>query len=295
MQKHAYLIMAHNEPQVFRSLLSLLDDGRNDLFVHIDRKAAIDDFEFVPQHSRICYVDRLDVRWGGFSQIAAELTLMEKASSVRAYAYYHLLSGVDLPLRSQDEIHAFFDGQPVAKEYVGFAQYTDSAWMDRARYFHPFVEQQKSGGRLFQKALRACDKVAVSAQKLLGVRRASVGFRKGPQWFSITDDLCRYVLNQREMIEVRFKHISCVDEWFLQTLVYNHPTFWQHVYDATDEFGGCLRAIDWQRGSMLSPYTWGADSADDDILMQSGCLFARKFSTRYQWLVDRIVNRIQNQ
>ena len=36
MNKHAYLIMAHGEPDV---LLQLLDDERNDVFLHIDGNA----------------------------------------------------------------------------------------------------------------------------------------------------------------------------------------------------------------------------------------------------------------
>ena len=37
--KHAFLIMAHNEPAVLRTLLAMLDDPRNDVYLHIDRRA----------------------------------------------------------------------------------------------------------------------------------------------------------------------------------------------------------------------------------------------------------------
>ena len=38
--RHAYLILAHALPSQVRKLLVLLDDPRNDLYVHIDRKAG---------------------------------------------------------------------------------------------------------------------------------------------------------------------------------------------------------------------------------------------------------------
>ena len=38
MDKHAYLIMAHNNLYVLEKLLLLLDDYRNDIYIHIDAK-----------------------------------------------------------------------------------------------------------------------------------------------------------------------------------------------------------------------------------------------------------------
>lgn len=37
--KHAFLIMAHGSLPLLRVLLSMLDDERNDIFLHIDRKS----------------------------------------------------------------------------------------------------------------------------------------------------------------------------------------------------------------------------------------------------------------
>ena len=37
---HAWLIIAHNEFGVLQKLVSMLDDGRSDFYVHIDRKVA---------------------------------------------------------------------------------------------------------------------------------------------------------------------------------------------------------------------------------------------------------------
>lgn len=45
---------------------------------------------------------------GRFSQIECELRLLE-ASIPGHYDYYHLMSGADLPLQSQDVIHTYFE------------------------------------------------------------------------------------------------------------------------------------------------------------------------------------------
>ena len=38
MKKHAYLIMAHNQPQILKKLLTLLDHEQNDIYIHVDKK-----------------------------------------------------------------------------------------------------------------------------------------------------------------------------------------------------------------------------------------------------------------
>lgn len=64
--KHAYLIMAHNEPEVLSTLIRLLDDPRNDIFLHIDSKSDIDKFSFNCTKSHLYLVPRISVLWGGF-------------------------------------------------------------------------------------------------------------------------------------------------------------------------------------------------------------------------------------
>lgn len=63
--KHAYLIIAHNDPYCFHKLISLLDDKRNDIYVHIDKKSDINLFNNVKvKYSNIYFTNRIDVQWG---------------------------------------------------------------------------------------------------------------------------------------------------------------------------------------------------------------------------------------
>ena len=76
MNKHAYLIIAHNEPEVLRTLLAMLDDVRNDIFVHIDRRArfvyeSVKDYK--PKHSTLVFLEHpIAVYWGDISQVQVE-------------------------------------------------------------------------------------------------------------------------------------------------------------------------------------------------------------------------------
>lgn len=48
-----------------------------------------------------------------------EFILFEEALAHGPYHYYHLISGVDLPLKTQDYIHEKLDYQSYDYEYVG--------------------------------------------------------------------------------------------------------------------------------------------------------------------------------
>ena len=115
--RHAYLIIAHNNFTQLQILLDLLDDERNDIYLHIDEKSK-DVPAFTTKRSGLILVPRMNVMWGGHSQIQCELLLMETAGKGH-YDYYHLLSGIDLPLKTQNQIHAFFR-EHGDKEYIDF-------------------------------------------------------------------------------------------------------------------------------------------------------------------------------
>ena len=70
MQKHAYMIIAHNEFDLLETLVRLLDDPRNDLYIHIDAK--VQDFDFDRFRGLVRYsglyftTKRVSVTWGAF-------------------------------------------------------------------------------------------------------------------------------------------------------------------------------------------------------------------------------------
>lgn len=284
--RFAYLVMAHNEPQIFHTLVRLLDDPRNDIFVHVDRRADASLFQSATANfSRVYYIDSQIVNWGGVSQVACELALFEAASAHARYDYYHLLSGVDLPLKTQDEIHGEID-RDCRTEYITLvSDAANRADIERkTSVYYLFEGHLRPGpGSFLSWCLFRSSYALAKIQRLVGLRRR-FGFeiRKGANWVSITDGLCRFLVSNKERIMATFRHTLCPDELFIPTFIAG-TEFESRIFMPVGDVSPCMRKIDWQRGA---PYTW--KSADFDELISSGCWFARKFSSSDLPLVRRI-------
>lgn len=274
MIKHAYLIMAHGKFQQLIVLLKMLDSVHNDIFLHIDKKVKDFPRQEIAESvslSKLHFVNRINVNWGAFSQIDCELLLLEQAVKNRDYQYIHLLSGADLPIKSQEYILQFFQ-ENNGKEFIDFDIDKDK-YVDRCKYYWPFREQLGRKGnldvaRLMSGALLA--HLLIFLEKILHINRIPEGIiiKKGANWFSITGDLARYIVNNRRRWEKLFKYSLCADELFIQTIVYNSP-FVNKIYSGRN---GSMRLIDWNRGD---PYIF--KSSDFEEIKASPCLFARKF------------------
>lgn len=295
--KFAYLIMAHNNKYILYKLLKLLDDRRNDIYIHIDVKASgFNDNEIKQQctHANIIFVERTDVAWGGYSQINCELILLKQAIKKR-YDYYHILSGVDLPLKSQEYIYNFFN-ENNGKEFVGiFPNWTKRIDIKR-RYSKYHFGQDKAGRNskcIWFYLIKFNRKIQIYILPFIDrSRRQTMKFQGGPNWISITDEFARYIVGKEDWIKKTFSNTLCCDEIFVQTLLYN-SSFYKKRYVANEKenaFDSCMRYIDWERGE---PYTWRAE--DYKMLMDSPYLFARKFGmndSEEREIVDRIFNEL---
>ena len=285
--KHAYLILAHNEFEVLGRLLQAIDDERNDIYIHFDRKITHYPDYRTSRAGLTVLTERIDVRWGDISVVKAEYALFEEACRHGRYRYYHVLSGVDMPLKSQDDIHCFFEEND-GKEFIGYYQGDMTAEIERkVRRWHLFPGSFKEvdGVRAVgKKVLRAG---FIRLQQRSGYRRnATVEFRKGTQWVSLTGDCINYLLQHKEAVEQIYSHTFCADEIFVQTLCWN-SSFRDHIYDIRDEERGCLRRIGW-KDNQIKEWT----EKDFETLMRSGALFARKFTSRHIGVVDQILNEI---
>lgn len=65
--KHAYCILAHNEPELLKVLVSLLDDVRNDIYIHLDKMADISKYSVLTSKSSVYFIPRIKVLWGDLS------------------------------------------------------------------------------------------------------------------------------------------------------------------------------------------------------------------------------------
>lgn len=284
MDKHAYLIMAHNDDLVFQTLIELLDDERNDIFIHMDKKNKSYNFkktEAICKKAHVYHSDRICVCWGGYSQIQTELLLLKFAISKGKYRYYHLLSGQDLPIKNQRVIHDFFDnheeefvhvslGPLNKKDYKGALGY-----YSRVSLYHFFLNKWR-----ISKLWKIFIFLITQIQWIFGVdrvRNSGVKFYYGHNWFSITHDLACYILeNEQQISDLYGNHTRCCDEIFLQTLVMNSE-FKDRLFEpkSKEDNSFIMRKIDWKRGR---PYVFC--SRDFEELKESELLFARKFDSK---------------
>lgn len=253
MKKHAYLIMAHGNWNILEKLLLLLDDERNDIYLHIDAKVKCDisRFESLLKFSKLNVLNSTNVYWADYSIVQCELNLLKVANDCGDYSYYHLLSGVDLPLKSNNEIFDFFEKRK--KEFIGIVPTETYYSVRRVKFYHLFTCLKCYRN---SKLLKGIDRIIEYGQKLCRVNRlknSNWRIIDGWQWFSITERYCKYLLANEALIKRVFsKTISC-DELVLQTLAYN-SSFYDSLYDVTDLKNGSMRFVDWERGK---PYTWG--------------------------------------
>lgn len=290
-QRHAYLILAHANPYVLEKLILLLDDERNDIYIHVDKKVKDFNFNFFSQlveKSRLKFIDRVKVYWGHISLVDAELRLFRAAFEGGDYTYYHLISGSDLPLKSQDEIHDFFKTNE-GSEFIGFSNDGfDQSRVDRIHLFPKYMRAKAN--EPLKRIVRKLRLSFISLQDKLGyskTKKRGEVFKFGSQWVSVSKHFVLALLAQEKNILQFYKYSNCPDEIYKQTFAYNSG-FKDHIFDKNDELIGCQRFMDWKRGR---PYTFREE--DLELIISSGLLFFRKFEDAVdKKIVDAIYKRI---
>lgn len=280
--KHAYLIIAHNNPEILYAQVAILQQPGTDFFYHLDVGMDFDwqKLKDYAKDSKVTFIESQKVKWGQYSQIDCELRLLEAATQGR-YDYYHLLSGVDMPIKTKEEINSFFEKHR-GKEFIHFdGKDVPQDVTERISLYH-----LSPGRTQIQKKINGA---FVYFQKKFGVNRIKkLGWRvqKGANWFSITNDLAQYIIDSKKLIKRVFSYSFCGDEVFLQTVV-NNSAFIKNLYDTSysNDYHACMRYIDWKRGN---PYVFQKEDLEE--LLNSDFLFARKFSYKYtDDIVDNIV------
>lgn len=281
--KHAFLIIAHNNWWQLKQLIHMLDDEDNDIYVHIDSKSKSfnsEDFMGIAKKSKVQFYQEYKVYWGGYSILQVEMLLFEAAHKT-GYDYYHLISGADLPLKTNSEIHEFFK-ENNGKQYIQYDEEKllhDPEISRRARYYH-FLQNYRR--RFRQKWLNEVftflERVLLVLQIVLKVNRVKNldwTIKYGSQWVSITDELVVALIKNKKKIESVFSCTNCSDELFVQTVAFNCG-YQEDIYTSPSGKTDNMRFIDWKRGRNGNPYTFRM--ADYNLLMKQNALFARKFS-----------------
>lgn len=274
-KRHAYLIMAHSDPEHLSKLVEAIDDYRNDIFIHLDKKSDISKFLHIKaKKSKLKFIEeRIDVRWGDPSQIDAEYALL-RYGAICDYGRIHLISGADFPLKSQDEIHAFFEKYP-EKEFISFENEKELVGELRKKmrlynFFLPYISNPNLFVASFFNFAR---RTFLLLQMILRINRSfSINeLKKGSNWASITLSFVNKLLEYEKEIKQEYCYTHCCDEIYKQTIA------WNCGFKNRISPKGNMRLIDFKRGNRCSPYTF--TESDYNILKSADALFARKFSS----------------
>lgn len=264
--KLAHLILAYNQPQQLKRLITRLYHKDADFFIHIDAKSDLRSFSCVQQLPNVFFIQqRVTIKWGSYSIVQATLNGFEEIIAFRKnYTYVNLLSGHDYPLQSAEEIHAFL-ADNTGKLFMEFYD-VKTVWKEalpRITKYH-FTKYNFPA----KHKLAAIVSVIFPKRKM-PLHMQAVG---RSQWFTITLEAVKYIcaqMKQRPSIARFFKLTWAPDEMIFQTILYNSRFRENMVNDN-------LRYIDWSAGK-ASPKT--ITIKDIDALKTCEKLFARKFNS----------------
>ena len=295
MKRHAYLIIAHHHFDMLKRLIGVLDSENADFYIHINANVSgVDEKDILSAavKSGAKIFREYKIVWGADTQIRCELFLMEQAARGR-YDYYHLLSGVDIPLKTSAEIEAFFETQQAS--FLEVKEEKDiTGTLDRVRYYYPMqplIGRQTANRGKKQAVLDQLSYECLKLQKMLRIDRtkhAPFAYCRGGNWFSIRHDLVEYVIGQKKTIRKYFYSSMNADEMFLQCVAMASPLKESIVRNN-------LRLVDWQRTEYggCSPHTFTME--DWGMLVSSDKLFARKFDPAIDaGVIDALYARVEN-
>jgi len=266
--KFAYLILAHDNFKQLQRLLGMLDDSRNDIFVHIDGKVRQLPALKTAKANLYFLDNRVDVRWGTYSQIQAHFELYRESHRMGPYDFYHLIAGTTLPLKSQDFLHAFFDGFRGASLFRIWPE--DAGEIDfKLRRIHFWTRNFQSGNKGARWLTQHFWTANMFVQKKLGVRiNRTETFCKSDCWASLSESAVCYLLMHEKDIQKKYRHTFAGDEFYLVSELKKDPGL--TVVDCSK-----LLYVEFVEGQ-----DHPADLTKEEFvrLQESDFLFARKFS-----------------
>ena len=292
--KQAYLIIAHNKIEQLKFLITLLDYEQHDFFILFDQKAMItsnqkNELKQVVKKSSVFFTKEIPIYWGDYSLVEAELELFETAIKQDEYSMYHLLSGVDLPLDTAENIFEFFEKR---KEHNFLTMVSDKIYQRNRvyervafKYFKPYLSSRSITNKILKKVLNLYRKFEINSQRFLKIdffKKYNLELKYASNWCSLNHKAVSVILSEQNFIKKVFKHTIVNDELFIPTIL-NKYQLLETVYsieptnDKSTDFQGNLRYINWWDGS---PHTWTDSPSDIEQLMYGkklGHLFSRKF------------------
>jgi hypothetical protein len=224
--KLIYLIAVHYAPVRYRELLDAL--GPAVIITHVDKTTDDDLFKkAAANHPEVYFVpetERIDVIWGGWSQVAATLSMLAVAQPfIEPDDYIILISGDTYPTQLPKSIENFFNEGRDAQYINTVSMPSRSQSKPISRIAHAYLEYDPRNGKK-NIARRIFNRVGIPRNyvKALAGRRP----RAGSTWWALTGEavlwMMRNIADDPRFVE--FCHYTKMpDEFFFQTLMGASP------------------------------------------------------------------------
>lgn len=216
--KTAVLIQAHNN---FKYIEELIINNNDILFIiHIDKRKYIDksfiDFMNHSPNSIILLDDkRVNVYWGGSSQILATLNLLIEAYKFNEIQFFHLLSAECVPLIQFKEIERQWEGFQNLN-FIECRRRKEVEWRLRVNMYYNNTALTRT---FIGKVLNRLHK---NIGELLNLTNWNDELNwYGSQWFSINRQLVSQILDKHQVNNYfnLFKFKTCSDEHAFQFFI----------------------------------------------------------------------------
>lgn len=287
--RKAYILEAHRYPAQLHRLVERLNDGSSEFFVHIDKKSDIRQFESLKSFGPILrFTGRADSAWGAWGSVQAALNgLKAIRDSGKYFDQAILLSGQDYPIKSNDDIDAFFEASPygIFMDIFPIPNYDKWPGNDRGGWYR--VDKYYIGLK-WHEFLRS-KFLNLLARYLPFLRRQMPNNMKpytGSAWWSVDMYALNYILDyDAAHPEYRAFHqyTFVSDELFVQMMIANSTDERIRQSLCTDN----LRFYLWAKSDSAHPNT--LRKSDFPAIQASAKLFARKFdATVDSEILDRI-------
>ncbi len=306
-RKIAYLLQVHADPEHFGRLVRALGEGA-DFFVHVDRKSDAGLFRAAVPQQNVRFVEdsqRVDVRWGGFSQVRATLQIIallqdEIRRTGECYKKVVLLSGSCYPIKSNAFILDFFDRHR-GVDFMRATNLSDPANTSHNvryavdRYYFDFPVRGPFG-RVLRYVWKAVVNNLCPRKPWITCRGRRLDIYHGSQWWALEQQTLLDLMQYRRELPCVERYLApawAPDEKYFHTLLWNSP----HV--ASIATPGETAGLD-DPGTFANLHIidsslqkWFTD-ADWDLVRHSDKLFVRKVSTMLSTpLLDRIDNELR--
>ena len=222
--KLAFLILAHQSPEILKRLVHALDDPRFDVFVHLDKKADAASFCFEDYHLRYSKLTilpkRYDAYWGGLPMTKAMLALYQYAFDKGDYAAFVMLSGEDYPVRSNDEIYRRITESPyelIRGVNLPSLNHVTGYWLWPLR--------RKRVIFFLRKALSKC---GIQKKPYVIIDHKKWSICKASQWHALSRGCVAHILatvKRHPSLLRYFKYSFSADSLLFSTILLNSPEF----------------------------------------------------------------------